>query len=72
MKPNGNVDNRIFLTALTGSLLFITAMAFILLHLSNIVMMQLSYTLVASILGMASVSLLYQAVRKDKERLKEI
>lgn len=65
-------NNSIFSYAFIGALLFVAALAFTFAYLSNIVTLELSYTGIAMILSIASVSLLYKAVRYDRERLREV
>ncbi len=72
MNGNTNINNRIFINALTGSLLFILAAVFTLSNLPQITTMQLSYTAVASVLGIASLSLLFKAIREDKGNERQI
>ncbi|MCD6011114.1 MAG: hypothetical protein K0Q79_976 [Flavipsychrobacter sp.] len=65
-------NNSIFSYAFIGSLLFIAAFAYTLAYLSNIVMLELSYTAMATVLSVSSVSLLYKAAKNDRDRVKEI
>ena len=71
MNGNTNINNRIFIHALTGSLLFVIAVVFTLLNLSQITT-QLSYTAVASLLGVASLSLLFKAIKEDKNNERQM
>ncbi len=72
MKTNATSDNGIFINALMGSLLFILSIIFTVSNLSNIAMLKMSYTGIAFVLGVASVSLLYKAIKKDKERTRQM
>lgn len=72
MNGNTNINNRIFINALTGSLLFILAAVFTLSNLPRIATMQLSYTAVASALGIAALSLLFKAIRADKNNERQM
>ncbi len=65
-------NNDIFSYAFIGSLLFVAAFAYTMANLSNIVMLQLSYTLIAVTLTVSSISLLYRAVKHDKDRSGQI
>ena len=72
MKTSVNIDNSIFLYALTGALLFISSLAFILAYSSDIAMFELSYTIMAFILFASSVSFLYKAIKNDKARQRQM
>ena len=69
MKPNINIDNRIFIYAFTGVLLLIAAMGFIISNMAQITAIELSYP-VAGVLGIPSISLLYKAIKKDRDRFR--
>ena len=62
-------ENNIFSYAFIGVLLFIAAGAFTLANISNIITFELSYTGVAMALTIAATSLLYKAIKRDRERL---
>jgi hypothetical protein len=64
--------NSIFSYALTGSLLFVAALAYTFSNFSNIITLELSNTALAFVLAVASVSLLIKAVRDDKHRMREV
>lgn len=64
--------NSIFSYAFTGSLLFVAALAYTFLNLSNIIMFEFSNTALALLLGLSAVSLLLKAAREDKHRMREI
>ena len=64
--------NRIYQYAFTGAMLFIATIVFILSNIANIVNVELPYTLIATILGASSVSLLYKAIKYDNSRLRSI
>ncbi len=72
MHNNVTIDNNIFLYALTGALLFISSIAFILAYSSDIAMFELSYTVMAFILFASSVSFLYRAIKNDKARQRQM
>jgi bacteriorhodopsin len=71
MKTKTTTDNSIFLFAFFGSLLFIAAIVLVVANLMDIPHLQLSNTLLAVIPGVTSVSLLYKAIKEDKNRLKK-
>ena len=70
MASNANTDNNIFKYVFIGAILFCGTVGFTLLNFSNIAALQLSYLLAAGALGLASVSLLYKAIKHDQERVK--
>jgi hypothetical protein len=72
MNQEMNTDNRIFKFAFLGALLFVAAFSFTLTNFSNIVMFKASSVVIASTLAIASVSLLYKAIKKDNDRLSQI
>lgn len=72
MKTKAKNDNHIFINALIGSLLFIFSIGFTVTNLPGIAMLELSKTAVAGVLAIASLSLLYTAIKKDKERLSRL
>ena len=61
--------NNIFKYAFAGALLFIAAFGFTLANLSSILTLELSYMLISGILAAAAISLLYKAIKADKQRL---
>ncbi len=67
-----DTTNSIFSYAFTGSLLFVAAFAYTLLNLTNIAMFEFSYTAMATLLCISSISLLLKAAIADKNRFKEI
>jgi hypothetical protein len=71
-KQETNINNNIFIHAFTGAILFIAAMAFTVANLSSIAMFELSYVFIAAVLCTSSVSLLYTAIKNDKDRLSQI
>jgi hypothetical protein len=72
MKHEVNNTNNIFSFALVGALLFVAALTYTLAFLSNIVMLELSYTMIAIVLAASSISLLYKAVKGDRNRLGQV
>ena len=72
MQNNTNNDNSIFLYALTGVLLSISSIAFILAYASNIAIFELSYTMIAFLLFSSSISFLYIAIKNDKRRFRQL
>jgi len=72
MKPEVTTDNRIFIYAFAGVIFFIAALGFVLNNFSGILTLQLSNVIVAGLLDVASLSLLYKAIKNDKERLRQI
>ena len=73
MKPNTpTTDTKIFQYAFIGVLLFIAAIGFTFANLSNIAMFELSSSLIVGTLAFSSFSLLFKAVKHDKDRLKQI
>ena len=71
MKQTINTENYIFKYAFTGALLFIAAIVYVTANFSSIQMLQLSYTLVASVLSIRALTLLYTAIKHDKARIKK-
>ena len=71
MKPDVTTDNTIFKYAFAGVIFFVAAIGFILTNFSSIVMLELSNIIVAGMLGIAALSLLYKAIKNDKERLRQ-
>jgi hypothetical protein len=69
MKSNVNIDNRIFIYAFFGVLLFIAAMGFIIANMAEVATIEFSYPL-AGILGIPSISLLYKAIKGDRRRFR--
>ena len=69
--PNVTTDNTNFLAVLTGSVLFIAALACILAN-ALVAAPQASYTIIAGILGFTSLSLLYKAIKNDRIRLRQL
>jgi hypothetical protein len=65
------VNNRIFKYAFLGVVLLIAALGFTVNHVSNISMLELSSTLVASTLSASSFSFLYKAIKSDKRSARE-
>jgi Kef-type K+ transport system membrane component KefB len=70
MEQNNQNTNRIFQFAFTGSMLFILSIVFVLSNLAHITNAELPYTIIASILGASSFSLLYKAIKEDGVRLR--
>ena len=68
MTPEIN-ENRIFSYAFGGALLFVATVAFLITNLKPVAMLEAPYTVVASLLGVLSFSLLYKAIKSDKYRL---
>lgn len=68
MKTQENNSNSIFTYTFTGALLFIGAIACMLAGIPTI---ELSYS-IGAILGISSLSLLYKAVKEDRERLRQL
>ncbi len=66
MKQNGAINNRVFINALLGSLLFVLAFSFIITNFANIALFHFPYTLVSALLVSSSVSLLYRAIKDDR------
>lgn len=69
MNQEVNKNNRIFKFAFIGALLFVAAFSFTLANFSNIVMFEVSSVIIAATLAISSISLLYKAIKHDKERL---
>lgn len=69
MEKNTAVDNKIFMNALIGSLLFIVAIVF---FVANIPGMAFPTTLIAGLLATASLSFLYRAVKREKTGFRQI
>ena len=69
MKPTNTTDNKIFKYAFLGVVLLIAAAGFTLANLSNIAMLQLSSSIIVGTLGFSSFSLLFKAIKHDKDRL---
>jgi len=72
METNTQDPNRIFQYTFTGAVLFIATIVFVLSSISNITRLELPYTIIASILGASSVSLLYKAIKEDNDRMGSI
>jgi hypothetical protein len=71
MKPEVTTDNRVFKYAFAGVLFFIATVGFTLTHYPGIVSFSLADVVVAGFLGIASLFLLYTAIKNDKDRLRE-
>lgn len=71
MKQTINTDNYIFKYAFTGALLFVAAIVYVTANFNSIQMLELSYTLVASVLSISAVTLLYRAIKNDNARIKK-
>lgn len=67
MEQNTNTDNKIYISAFAGVLLFIAAMAFANLSIKTT---ELQYTITTALLGISSLSLLYKAIKNDPSKLK--
>lgn len=65
------IDNSIFLYAVTGVLLFISALAFIVAYSSGLAVLEMSYNMAAFVLFATSMSFLYKAIKNDRDRLRE-
>ena len=72
MEKNTAVDNKIFMNALIGSLLFIVAIIFVVANIPGMALLQLPNTIVASVLASASFSFLYKAVKREKTGFRQI
>ncbi len=71
MKPEVTTDNRIFKYAFAGVIFFLAAVGFVMANVSASAMREASNIIVASLLGVASLSLLYVAIKNDKDRLRQ-
>lgn len=71
MKREVTIDNRIFKYAIGGVIFFLAAVGFIVLNVTGEAMREASNIVIASLLSVASLSLLYKAIKNDKERLKQ-
>lgn len=71
MKQEMNTENNntIFIYALLGALLFTAAFGFTVANLSGIASLSLTAMLVPCLLVVSSASLLYKAIRRDRNRL---
>ena len=69
---NTVTDNTVFKYAFAGVLFFIAALGYVLTHFAGIISLELSTVIVGALLGLASVTLLYMAIKNDKERLQDI
>lgn len=72
MKPTVITNNKIFIYAIAGVLFFIAALGYALTNLSNIVTFELSSFVIVSTLSFLSFSLLFKAIKNDKNRFKEV
>ncbi len=72
VNPEGSVNNNIFSYVFLGAILFVAAVAFTMLHLSNISTLQFPYVTAALMLATSSAYLLYQAAKHDKNRLSQL
>jgi len=72
MENNINNTNSIFRFIFIGALLFVAGLAFTMSYLSNIVLLELNYMVIAFVLFISSMYLLYKAAKEDKERLGRI
>jgi hypothetical protein len=70
MDNNVNSENNIFTYAFIGAVLFSAAIGFTFFALSGIPGVELSYMIVAGILGFSSIFLLYKAIKSDQQRIK--
>ena len=66
-----NNDNRIFIYALSGALLFIGTLVFSITNAKQIANFELLYNIVAGLLTAVSVSLLYKAIKSEQYSLKK-
>lgn len=57
--------NRIFQYTVTGALLFIATIVFVLLNLTSVAHFNVPYTVAALALGVSSIALLYKAIKDD-------
>ncbi len=64
-------QNHIFTYAFSGALLFTAAFGFIIVNLTAIASFELPLVVTAGLLAMASVSLLYKAISRDRQRLRQ-
>jgi hypothetical protein len=71
MSTSAPTDNKIFKYAFTGVILLIAAIGFTFANFSNVVMFELSSSVIVGTLGFSSFSLLYKAIKKDNDRLKQ-
>ena len=72
MEKNTAVDNKIFMNALIGSLLFILAIVFVVANIPSIALFQLPNTIIACVLAMGSFSFLYKAVKSEKTGIRQV
>lgn len=68
---NVTTDNSNFLFVLTGSVLFIAALGCVLANLL-VASPQVSYSVMATVLGITSLSMLYKVIRNDRIRLRQL
>jgi hypothetical protein len=71
MEQNITTDNKLFIYAFTGVLLLIAAMAFALTNFSHIAMFERSSSLIVGILSFSAFSLLFKAIKNDRNRLNQ-
>lgn len=72
MEKNTAVDNKIFMNALAGSILFILAIVFVVTNIPSIALFRLPDTIIACVLAMSSFSFLYKAVKSEKTGVRQI
>lgn len=72
METNTPNYNRIFQYTVTGAILFILTIAFIVSNMSDFTKLNIPYAATAVVLGVSSVSLLYKAIREDDPRMRSM